>query len=57
MNIDGTSDIGISGEAENIIATSSIQLKDKYILPLDEPPAQDYIIKSTIGQQLVWTRS
>jgi len=54
MNIDGNPSTAFDGQADEIIAITSIELKDKYILPVDAPTTAGQVIKSTNTQQLIW---
>ena len=49
-NIDGTSSATFDGTASNIIALNSIELKDKYILPIVAPVAGKYMISDGTNQ-------
>ena len=44
-----------TGNFESVIADRDIQLRNKYILPLDAPPATDYFITSDGSNQLEWS--
>jgi len=55
-NIDGSRG-GAGGPQADVIATSSIQLLDKYILPLDGPPEPGSTIISDSGLNLVWEQN
>ena len=55
-NIDGSRG-GAGGIQADVIATSSIQLQDKYIFPLDGPPEPGSTIISDAGLNLVWEQN